>query len=63
MRYPIIIEEGDDSAAFGVIVPDLPGCFSAGDTLADALANADEAVAAWIETALESGVSVPPPSL
>lgn len=32
MRYPIVIEAGDDATAFGVVVPDLPGCFSAGDT-------------------------------
>jgi predicted RNase H-like HicB family nuclease len=33
MRYPILIEEGTETAAFGVVVPDLPGCFSAGDRL------------------------------
>ena len=33
MRYPIAIELGDEAQAFGVVVPDLPGCFSAGDTL------------------------------
>ena len=32
MRYPIAIEPGDDTHAFGVIVPDLPGCYSAGDS-------------------------------
>jgi predicted RNase H-like HicB family nuclease len=37
MRYPILIEEGTDSTAFGVVVPDLPGCFSAGDTLDEAV--------------------------
>jgi len=36
VRYPIAIEAGDDLKAFGVVVPDLPGCFSAGDTLDDA---------------------------
>jgi len=32
MRYPILIEQGIDIAAFGVVVPDLRGCFSAGDS-------------------------------
>ena len=27
MRYPIAIEPGDDATAWGVVVPDLPGCF------------------------------------
>ena len=33
MRYPIAIEPGDNQHAFGVVVPDLPGCLSAGDPL------------------------------
>ena len=32
MLYPLAIQAGDRNTAFGVIVPDLPGCFSAGDS-------------------------------
>ena len=59
MRYPILIEEGTDEAAFGVVVPDLPGCFSAGDSLDEALENVKEAVAAWVDAALDAGQPVP----
>ncbi len=62
MRYPIVIEPGTDTTAFGVIVPDLPGCFSAGDTLDEALAGAEEAAAAWIDAALDAGSAIPAPS-
>jgi len=62
MRYPILIEEGTDTAAFGVVVPDLPGCFSAGDTCDEAVDAAKEAAAAWIDTALERGMPMPAPS-
>jgi predicted RNase H-like HicB family nuclease len=62
MRYPILIEEGTDSTAFGVVVPDLPGCFSAGDTLDEAVEAAKEAAAAWIDAALDRGIPVPAPS-
>ncbi len=62
MRYPILIEEGSDTTAFGVVVPDLPGCFSAGDTLDEALDAAKEAVAAWVDAALDAGSAVPSPS-
>lgn len=62
MRYPILIEEGTDSTAVGVVVPDLPGCFSAGDTLDEAVEAAKEAAAAWIDVALDQGMSVPAPS-
>lgn len=62
MRYPIAIEPGTEATAFGVIVPDLPGCFSAGDTLDEALSNAEEAVAGWIDAALDAGETIPAPS-
>ena len=62
MRYPVAIEPGTETETFGVVVPDLPGCFSAGATLEEALARAEEAIVAWVETALDAGQDVPPPS-
>jgi predicted RNase H-like HicB family nuclease len=62
MRYPVAIEPGTDTKAFGVVVPDLPGCFSAGDTLDEALTQAEEAIAAWIDAALDAGQAIPQPS-
>lgn len=62
MRYPVAIEIGDQDTAFGVVVPDLPGCFSAGDTLDEAMLNAEEAIAAWIDATLDSGGAIPRPS-
>ena len=59
MRYPVAIETGNESQAFGVIVPDLPGCFSAGDTLDEALTVAEEAAAAWIDATLDAGGAIP----
>lgn len=62
MRYPITIEPGTASSAWGVVVPDLPGCFSAGDTLEEALIEAETAITAWIETAIDGGLAIPVPS-
>lgn len=62
MRYPVMIEAGDENTAWGVAVPDLPGCFSAGDTLDEAIAAAEEAAAAWIDAALDAGHAIPRPS-
>ena len=62
MRYPIAIEPGTDDTAFGVTVPDLPGCFSAGDTLEEALDNAERAAHLWIDVALDAGQAIPKPS-
>ncbi|MQA21197.1 type II toxin-antitoxin system HicB family antitoxin [Rugamonas rivuli] len=60
MRYPIAIEPGDATHAFGVVIPDLPGCFSAGDTLDEAIDNAREAAELWLATVIEDGGSAPP---
>ncbi|WP_325063031.1 type II toxin-antitoxin system HicB family antitoxin [Gluconobacter thailandicus] len=57
-----MIERASDTQAFGVIVPDLPGCFSAGDTFNEAIDNAQEAMALWIEDALDNCNTVPAPS-
>ena len=62
MRYPITIEPGTKSTAWGVVVPDLPGCFSAGDTLEEALIQAEDAITGWIETAIDDGQEIPKPS-
>jgi predicted RNase H-like HicB family nuclease len=63
MRYPITIETGDAKHAFGVVVPDLPGCFSAGDTLDEALTNAREAILLHLEGMLDDGKAFPAPTL
>lgn len=60
MQFPIAIEKGDSSYAYGVVFPDLPpGCVSAGDTLEEALANAKEAASLWLEVAKEAGRGFP----
>ena len=62
MRYPIGIETGDSKHAYGVVVPDLPGCFSAGDNLDEALSNAREAILLHLEGLLDDGQAFPRPS-
>lgn len=62
MRYPIAIEVGDKRHAYGVVVPDLPGCFSAGDTLEEALSNAQEAILLHLEGLLDDQKPIPKPS-
>lgn len=59
MHYPIAIEIGDEQHAYSVVVPDLPGCFSAGDTFDDAIANAREAIEGHLESLSEHGDPIP----
>ena len=58
MKYPIIIQK-DPQSDYGVIVPDLPGCFSAGKTVEEAIDNAREAVLTHMEGLLADNDPIP----
>lgn len=60
MLYPIAIHKDRDSD-YGVTVPDLPGCTSAGSTLADALTQAVEAISGHLELLAEENREIPRP--
>ena len=60
MRYPIVIHK-DPESCYGVTVPDLPGCFSAGDTIEDALIQVVEAIECYLEGLLLDGEPIPNP--
>ena len=60
MRYPVVIHKDSDSD-YGVTVPDLPGCFSAGDTIDGAIAQAAEAIECHIEGLVLDGNAIPIP--
>lgn len=62
MRFPIAIECGNPSHAFGVVVPDLPGTFSAGDTIDEAITRSEEAILLMLEDFIERGEAFPKPS-
>ena len=58
MRFVAVIHK-DTRTGYGVTVPDLPGCFSAGDTLEEAIESAQEAITCHIEGLLLDGEPVP----
>lgn len=60
MHYPIVIHK-DKASDYGVIVPDLPGCFTAGDTMDEAIHMAHEAIELHLEGLIEEGEAVPEP--
>jgi len=59
MKFAIAIEPGNDTSAWGVVVPDLPGCFSAGDTMAEAMDSAVEAIDLWCQAVIDDGGALP----
>lgn len=58
MRYPVVLHS-DDGVRYGVTVPDLPGCFSAGDTLDEALDSVREAIELQLEGLADEGSEIP----
>jgi predicted RNase H-like HicB family nuclease len=60
-HYIAIIEDAGADKAIGVWFPDLPGCFSAGDDLDEALKNAPEAIALYAESLSKENRSLPRP--
>lgn len=63
LRYPIAIEPGNAQTTWGVVVPDLPGCFSAADGgIDEAIDNAKESIELWIKDAIDAGRDIPKPS-
>ena len=50
-----------DGGGFVALAPELPGCMSDGETPQEALANAYDAIACWLEAAREMGREVPQP--
>jgi predicted RNase H-like HicB family nuclease len=61
METPYIaVAEKDAGSAFGIWFPDVEGCFSAGETLAEASANAAAALRQHTEAVEDAGRTVPP---
>jgi len=60
-RYETIIYWSEEDQAFIADVPELPGCMAHGLSPDDALANAQQAMQLWMDTALEFGDPIPQP--
>ncbi|MBD2150174.1 type II toxin-antitoxin system HicB family antitoxin [Pseudanabaena sp. FACHB-1277] len=62
LNYPITLYPEPDGG-YTVMIVDLVGCLSQGDSLEEAVANIQEAKHAWLETAWECGDDIPLPNL
>ena len=60
MNDPIVVHQ-DKGSDYGVTVPDLPGCFSAGSTIDEAMEMAREAIELHLEGLIDRGEIVPEP--
>ena len=59
MKYRVLIQP-DEDGVYVAEVPALPGCISQGATRGEALANAREAVAAYLESLQAHDEAIPP---
>lgn len=57
--YPAVFRPCIDKGGYTVIVPDLPGCVTEGETLADAILMAEDAASGWVLDELEDGNPAP----
>lgn len=57
MLYPLAIEKVSDG--YVVAIPDIPGCYSAGDTLEEALLNSRQAIESHLELLVQDGEEIP----
>jgi len=58
-RYVALVD--GRAGAYGMTVPDLPGCTSGGSTTDEALRNAIDAIRFWAEDGIADGEKLPPP--
>ncbi len=61
MRYELIIYWSKSDESFVVEIPELPGCMADGQSYEEAVANAQEIIAEWIEAARALGRPIPEP--
>jgi predicted RNase H-like HicB family nuclease len=58
-KYERIIFWSEDDQRWIVDVPELPGCMADGETIAEALEQAEKVIEEWIETAEDLGREIP----
>jgi antitoxin HicB len=59
-EYEVVLQP-EEEGGFSVSVPDLPGCWTQGETREEALAMAKEAIEGYLESLKEAGQPIPQP--
>ena len=57
--YPLTVEAHPDDGGYLATFPTLPGCQTWGDSYEEAVRNAEEALAVYIETLIANGDPIP----
>jgi len=60
--FKVLLEPDEEAGGYVVTCPSLPGCYSQGDTIEEALANIREAIELCLEDMVALGQAVPDPT-
>ena len=60
--YTAVFTPTEDGTEFYARVPDLPGCVTTGDSIADAIAQITDAASGWLVVAEDKGLPIPSPT-
>ena len=60
-KYETILDWSKEDSVYIAEIPELPGCMAHGASQEEALAQVNEAIQLWIETAKEFGDPIPEP--
>ncbi len=63
MKYKMIVYWSEEDQAYIAEVPELAGCMADGGSYLEAVKNAEQVIAEWIETAVELGRYIPEPKV
>ena len=58
-KYTIILEPDEEEGGYTVVVPALPGCVTQGESVAECIERAVEAIAGYVESLRAPGEPVP----
>lgn len=59
LRYTVLLHHNQEAPGYSAVVPELPGCFSQGRTVEEALSNAKEAMECHLEALVQDGEEIP----
>ena len=60
--FKVFLEPDEESGGFVITCPSLPGCYSQGDTVEEALENIKEAILLCVEDMQEQNLPIPDPA-
>ncbi len=63
LPYSVSIIPEEDAAGFVGMIPELPGCLTAGGSWEEVIENMEDAKRSWLEAALEEGITIREPDL